>query len=94
VSKPYPGLEEYVQIGWYRDLKPWEHREAVKKRLSVFEVRNNEILTRCEGCSKHFLVRSGTIVEALSKGKTIACCSCQDGSLLPVWKRRASHENR
>lgn len=23
MSKPYPGLEEYVQIGWYRDLKPW-----------------------------------------------------------------------
>lgn len=53
------------------DLKPWGHRAAVKKRLEHFQMRNREVLVRCEECGKHFLIYSFSIVNALSAKRTI-----------------------
>lgn len=72
------------------DLKPWEYRAAVKNRLNLFEIRDNEVMTRCEDCGKHFLIPESAITQALKTKRTIECCSCGSyGSLIPVWKKKA-----
>lgn len=81
-------FERVYPDGAVSDLKPWEHRGAVKNRLTYFEVRGNEVLSRCENCGKHFLIPVSSIVDALKTGTTINCCSCgMYGSLLPVYRR-------
>jgi uncharacterized protein with PIN domain len=87
-------FERVYPDGADAELRPRDHRTAVRARVRVFETRGNEVLSRCRDCGKHFFISESSIVNALSSNQTISCSSCgRSGSLLPVYKRKKPAES-
>ena len=68
-------------------MKTYEMRLVLQN--GHFDIRGNEIVMRCKGCGKHFLVGIGTAAEGMAKKNGCGCSSCGTDTLIPTIKKVA-----